>query len=144
MSYTVGSSVGDTYREVPGMTVTGALFVAGSVIEGALLLASIAFAWIWGTYRPAPAAFIALLLVGAAAAAATAGLGRAMWRTNVRRAVIQAPATIGPRTADARAVLALILGIAAVVLVWPLGILLGPAAFWVCQRRCETPQIAPV
>jgi len=27
--------------------------------------------------------------------------------------------------------LALVLGVAAVVLVWPLGILLGPAAFWV-------------
>jgi len=31
----------------------------------------------------------------------------------------------------ARAAVALILGIAAVVLVWPFGILLGPAAFWV-------------
>ncbi len=55
------------------MTVTGALFIAGGVFEAALLLASMAFAWIWGTYRPAPWAVIALLIVGAAAAAATAG-----------------------------------------------------------------------
>ncbi len=113
------------------MTVTGALFVAGGVVEGALLLASIAFAWIWGTYRPAPAALIALIVVGAAAAAATAGLGRAMWRTNVgSAAVIEAPMATAPPVTEARAALALILGIAAVVLVWPLGILLGPAAFW--------------
>ncbi|SRR6266566_5553237 len=114
------------------MTVTGALFVAGSVVEGALLLASIAFAWIWGTYRPGPAPFIALLFVGAVAAAATAGLGRAMWRTNVGSgAVIEAPMAPTPPAVEARAALALILGIAAVVLVWPLGILLGPTAFWV-------------
>jgi hypothetical protein len=115
------------------MTVTGALFVAGGVLEAALLLASIAFSWIWGSYRPAPAAFVALLVVGAAAAAGTAGLGRAMWRTNVQPVgLIQAPPTIGPPpVAEGRAVLALVLAIAAVVLVWPLGILLGPAAFWV-------------
>jgi hypothetical protein len=115
------------------MTVTGALFVAGGVLEAALLLASIAFSWIWGTYRPALAAFVALLVVGAAAATATAGLGRAMWRTNVQPVgLIQAPPTIGlPPVAEGRAVLALVLAIAAVVLVWPLGILLGPAAFWV-------------
>jgi hypothetical protein len=118
--------------EIPAMTVTGALFVAGGFLEAALLTASIAFAWIWGTYRPAPAAFIALLVVGAAAAAATAGLGRAMWRTNVQSAaVIDALPTTGPPVAEVRAILALVLGIAAVVLVWPFGILLGPAAFWV-------------
>src|SRR5205823_5496064 len=45
---------------------------------------------------------------------------------------IQASPTIGaPPVAEGRAVLALGLAIAAVVLVWPLGILLGPAAFWV-------------
>jgi hypothetical protein len=115
------------------MTVTGALFVAGGFFEAALLLASIAFSWIWGTYRPAPASFVALLVVGAAAAAATAGLGRTMWRTNIQPVgLIQASPTIGPPpVAEGRAVLALILAIAAVVLVWPLGILLGPAAFWV-------------
>jgi hypothetical protein len=36
-----------------------------------------------------------------------------------------------PPVTEARAAVALILGIAAVVLVWPLGILLGPTAFWV-------------
>jgi len=115
------------------MTVTGALFVGGGVLESALLLASIAFSWIWGTYRPAPGAFVALLVVGAAAAAGTAGLGRAMWRTNVQPAgFLQASPTLGPPpVAEGRAVLALILAIAAVVLVWPLGIVLGPAAFWV-------------
>ncbi len=113
------------------MTVTGALFVAGGVVEAALLLASIAFAWTWGTYRPAPAAFIALLLVGAVAAAATAGLGRAMWRTNLRpAAVIEARMAPAPPVTEARAAVALILSIAAGVLVWPFGILLGPAAFW--------------
>ncbi len=114
------------------MTLTGALFVAGGVVEGAILLASMAFALVWSTYRPAPAAFIALLVVGAAAAAATAGLGMAMWRTNVGpAAVTEAPMSSALPATEARAALALILGIAAVVLVWPLGILLGPAAFWV-------------
>ena len=128
------------------MTVTGALFVAGGVVEGALLLASIAFALIWGTHRPGPAAFVALLVVGAAAAAATAGLGKAMWRTNVGpAAAIEAPAAAAPPVTEARAALAPILGIAAVVLVWPLGILLGPAAFWVgvsaVRRINRTPRI---
>jgi hypothetical protein len=112
------------------MTVTGALFVAGGVLEAALLLASIAFAWIWGTYRPAPWALLALLVVGAAATAATAGLGRAMWRANVVPvAVIETPPTTQPHVTEGRAVLALVLAIAAMVLVWPLGILLGPLLF---------------
>ena len=114
------------------MTVAGALFVAAGVFEAALLLASTVFGWIWGPYRPGPAAFIALLVVGAVAAAATGGLGRAMWRANVQPvAVIDAPPIVGPPVAEARPMLALVLGVAAVVLVWPLGILLGPAAFWV-------------
>jgi hypothetical protein len=55
-----------------------------------------------------------------------------MWRTNVGpAAVIEAPMAPAPPVTEARAAVALILGIAAVVLVWPLGILLGPAAFWV-------------
>jgi len=109
----------------------GALFVAGGAFEGALLLASIAFGLKWGSYRPAPAAFIALLVVGAVAVAATAGLGRGMWRTNVaRRSSLETSPASGPTVVEARAGLALILGIAAVVLIWPLGILLGPAAFW--------------
>jgi hypothetical protein len=114
------------------LTVTGAFFVAGGVLEAALLLASIAFAWTWGTHRPATWALIALLVVGAAAAAATAGLGAALWRANVRPvAVSEAPPTTRPPAVEGRAGLALVLGIAAIVLVWPLGILLGPAAFWV-------------
>jgi hypothetical protein len=114
------------------MTVTGALFVAGGVVEAAVLLASIVFNGMWGTYRPGPAAFIGLFAVGAIAAAATAGLGRAMWRTTVQPvALIGAPSTAGPPVAEVRATLALVLGIVAVVLVWPFGILLGPAAFWV-------------
>ena len=113
------------------MNVTGALFVAGSALEVAMLLASITFAWTWGPYRPAPIAFIALLVVGAVAAVATAGLGRAMMRTYVQGvALIDASAPTGSPVVEARAALALILGIAAVVLIWPLGILLGPAAFW--------------
>jgi hypothetical protein len=53
-----------------------------------------------------------------------------MLRTNVRPvAVIEVPPTAGPPVAVVRAVLAIILGVAAVLLVWPLGILLGPAAF---------------
>src|SRR5260370_36193041 len=103
----------------PAMTVTGALFVAGGVFEAALLLASIAFAWTWGTYRPAPTAFIALLLVGAVAAAASAGVGRAMWPTNVWPAtLIEAPMVPAPPVTEARAGVALLLGIAAVLLVW--------------------------
>jgi hypothetical protein len=114
------------------VNVTGALFVAGSAFEAAVLLASIAFGWKFGPYRPAATAFIALLVVGAAATAATAALGRAMMRTHVRRvALIDAPAIGGSPVVEARAGLALILGIAAVVLVWPLGVLLGPGAFWV-------------
>src|SRR5947208_11754168 len=106
------------------MTVAGAFFVAGGVLEAALLLASIAFAWIWGTYRPGPWALIALLIVGAAAAATTVGLGRAMWRANVVSVpVIEAPPSLRPSLTEGRAVLALVLGITAIVLVWPFGIL---------------------
>jgi hypothetical protein len=49
-----------------------------------------------------------------------------------RAGLLQASPAIGPPpAAEGRAILALILAIAAVVLVWPLGIVLGPAAFWV-------------
>jgi len=126
------------------MTVAGAFFVAGGVLEAALLLASIAFAWIWRTSRPGPWALIALLVVGAAAAAATAGLGRAMWRANaVPVGVIHAPPTTQPPVTESRAVLALALAIAAIVLVWPFGILLGPAAFWVGVSAVERINRAP-
>lgn len=114
------------------MNLMGAIFVAGSAFEASLLLASIAIAVKWGPYRPAPMTFIALLVVGAAAAAATAGLGRSMMRADLRRGAFSAaPAAAGPPLVEPRAGLALILGILAVVLIWPLGILLGPAAFWV-------------
>jgi len=114
------------------VNVMGALFVAGSAFEVSLLLASIASGWKWGPYRPGLAAFIGLLVVGAAAAAATGGLGTAMMRTNlVRVAPANAQEMSGPPVVEARAGIALILGIAAVVLIWPFGVLLGPAAFWV-------------
>jgi hypothetical protein len=112
------------------VNVVGAIFVAGSAFEASLLLASIAFAFKWGPYRPGPLAFVALLVVGAAAAAATAGLGRSMMRSDVRQVAISAPAATGLPLVEPRAGLAIILGILAVVLIWPLGILLGPAAFW--------------
>ncbi len=113
------------------VNVMGALFVAGGAFEAALLLASIAFNWKWGPYRPGPGAFIALVAVGVAAVAATAALGRAMMRMdNQRLAFIEAPAMTGTRPVESRAGLALSLGILAVVLVWPFGILLGPGAFW--------------
>jgi hypothetical protein len=113
------------------VNVIGALFVAGSAFEGSVLLASIAFGWKWGPYRPAPAAFIALLVVGTVATAATAGIGKAMMQTYVRPvAYVQASVPTGPTLVEPRAALALISGIAAAVLVWPFGILLGPAAFW--------------
>lgn len=109
----------------------GAVFVAGGAFEAALLLASMAFSWKWGPYRPGPGAFIALVAAGFGAAAATAGLGAAMMRTGgQRRAPAETPATTHPRPVEPRAGLALSLGILAVVLVWPFGILLGPAACW--------------
>jgi hypothetical protein len=113
------------------VNVMGAVFVAGGVFEGALLLASIAFGWTLGPYKPSPVAFVALVLGGSLAAVATAALGRAMMRTYVTRfAVVDAPATTGALVIEARAALALILGIAAIVMIWPFGILIGPAAFW--------------
>jgi len=109
----------------------GAVFVAGGVFEGALLLGSIAFGWKLGPYRPSPVPFIALIIGSSAAAAGTAAMGRAMMRSYVSRfAVMDAPATAGPLVIEARAAIALILGIAAVVTMWPFGILIGPAAFW--------------
>jgi hypothetical protein len=109
----------------------GALFVAGGAFEAALLLAAMVFGWKWGPYRPGPGAFTALVAVGVAATAATVLIGRAMMRTdNQRLAFIEAPPITGIRPVESRAGLALSLGILAVVLVWPFGILLGPAACW--------------
>jgi hypothetical protein len=111
------------------VNVMGALFLAGGAFEAALLLASIAFGWKWGPYRPGPGAFVALAAVGVAAVAATAGLGTAMIRIgNQQLDFIEAPAETRP--VEPRAGLALSLGILAIVLVWPFGILLGPVAFW--------------
>jgi hypothetical protein len=114
------------------VNVMGALFVAGGAFEAALLLASMVFGWKWGPYRPGPGAFIALVAVGVAAAAATVLIGRAMMRIdNQRLSIIEAPPTTGTRPVESRAGLALSVGIFSVVLVYPFGILLGPAAFLV-------------
>jgi len=113
------------------VNVVGAVFLSGGAFEAALLLASMAFGWKWGQYRPGPGAFIALVAAGFGAAAATAALGVAMMRTaSQRRAPAETLATTLPRPVEPRAGLALSLGILAIVLVWPFGILLGPAACW--------------
>ena len=117
--------------------------MAGAVFEAALLLGSIAFGWKFGPYRPTVVAFVALLLVGSAAVAATAGMGRAMMRSYVPRfAVIGAPGS-GPLVIEARAALALILGIAGIVMIWPFGILIGPAAFWLGMSAVRRINAAP-
>ena len=116
------------------MVVIGQLFVAGSICEALLLFASITFGWVSGPYRPSAGAFIALLVVGVTAAAATAGLGAIMIRTSRQRVMLTpggAPATAGPPIVDNRAALALVMGVIAIVLVWPFGIVLAPASFYV-------------
>jgi len=113
--------------------VIGQLFVAGSICEALLLLASIGVALASGPYKPNAIAFTVLLVVGVAAAAATAGLGAMMIQTSRRRFASMPGGTArltGPLAVDSRAAVALVLGIAAIVLIWPLGILLAPAAFW--------------
>src|SRR5258708_34905933 len=107
----------DRKTEVPRVNVMGALFVAGSAFEASLLLASIAAGWKWGPYRPGVGAFIGLVVVGAAAAAATGGLGSALMRTHLLRvAPANAQEMSGPPVVEARAGIALILGIASVLL----------------------------
>lgn len=64
------------------MFVIGWLFVAGGIFEALLLVASISFGLTLGPYKPSAGAFIALSVVGFAAAAATAGLGAIMIRTS--------------------------------------------------------------
>ena len=113
------------------MAVIGWLFIAGSIGQGLLLFASIGFGWVWGPYRPGPGAFIVLVVVGAASIAATAGLGVVMLRGHQRQpGAGEPPAATGPPVIEARAAMAVIAGIAAIVLVWPFGVLLGPASFW--------------
>jgi hypothetical protein len=109
----------------------GALFLSGSAFEAALLLVSMAVGWKLGPYHPGPAAFAALLVVGAAAVAATAGLGIGLMRAYVRRVALIELRLLGTPLVEAGSTVALILGISAVVLLWPFGILLGPAAFFV-------------
>jgi hypothetical protein len=70
--------------------VIGQLFVAGSICEGVLLFASIGFGLPEGPYKSSVAAFIALLVVGVAAASATAGLGAIMIRTSTQRVALTA------------------------------------------------------
>lgn len=115
------------------MFVIGWLFVAGGIFEALLLIASISFGLTLGPYKPSAGAFIALSVVGFAAAAATAGLGAIMIRTS-RPGVAFIPGGTRDGTAhlvvESRAAVALVLGLAAIVLVWPFGILLAPAAFW--------------
>jgi len=122
----------------------GAVFVAGGIFEGALLLGSIAVGWKFGPFRPSLIAFVALLLIGSAAAAATAALGRAMMRSYVPPlAVIGGHAATRPPVVEARAAVALILGIAAIVMIWPFGILIGPAAFWLGMSAVRRINAAP-
>jgi hypothetical protein len=122
----------------------GAVFLAGGVFEGALLLGSIAVGWKLGPYRPSLIAFAALLLIGSAAAAATVALGRAMMRSYTSpSAVIEGQAATGPPVIEARAAVALILGIAAIVMIWPFGILIGPAAFWLGMSAVRRINTAP-
>jgi hypothetical protein len=120
------------------------MFLAGGVFEGALIVASIAIGWKLGPYRPPPVAFVALLFGGFAAAAATAALGMAMMRSYVPRfAIVGAPPATRPTVIEARAATALILGIAAIVMVWPFGILIGPAAFWLGMSAVRRINAAP-
>jgi hypothetical protein len=119
--------------EVESVLVIGQLFVAGSICEALLLLASIGVGLASGPYKPTAVAFTVLVVVGVAAAAATAGLGAVMIQTSRRRVALMPGGTAsmtGPLVVDSRAAVALVLGIAGIVLVWPLGMLLAPAAFW--------------
>jgi hypothetical protein len=107
----------------------GRLLMAGSVAEGLLLLASIGFGWT--IQRPAPLAYAILLLVGAASIAATAWIGWHLVGTQIARAVGSEPDILmgsSPPVTDARAIGALVVGIASIALIWPLGVLLGPIA----------------
>ncbi len=121
----------------------GALFLAGGVFEGALIVASIAIGWKLGPYRPPPVAFVALLLGGSAAAAATAAIGLAMMQSYPRLALAGIAAATRPNVIEARAAIALILGIAALLMIWPFGILIGPAAFWFGMSAVRRINAAP-
>ena len=126
------------------MNLMGAVFVAGGVFEEALLLGSIAVGWKLGPFRPSLIAFVALLLIGSAASAATVALGRAMMRSYAPpSAVLGGQAATGPPVVEARAAVALILGIAAIVMIWPFGILIGPAAFWLGMAAVRRVNAAP-
>jgi hypothetical protein len=98
-----------------------------------LLLASIGSGLALGPYIPNAVAFTVLVVVGVAAADATAGLGATIVQTSRPRVALMPGGTAsitGPAVVDSRAAVTLLLGIAGIVLVWPLGILLAPPAFW--------------
>jgi hypothetical protein len=60
-----------------------------------------------------------------------------------RIAVIRAPAAPAALVIESRAAVALILGIAAIVMIWPFGILIGPAAFWLGMSAVRRINAAP-
>jgi hypothetical protein len=67
-----------------------------------------------------------------------------MMRSCVPRfAIVGAPPATRPIVIEARAAIALILGIAAIVMIWPFGILIGPAAFWLGMSAVRRIDAAP-
>jgi hypothetical protein len=104
----------------------GALFIAAGIAEGVLLLAAATWSLIYR--HPDPVQFPILVVLGAASAVATVGFGDAIVKA---AAPIIPPTSIPSPRAEFRAVVSLLVGIAAVVLCYPLGAVLGPAAFLV-------------
>lgn len=104
--------------------VLGAVFLAGGIAEAGILLAAAGWSLIYR--HPDPVQFPILVVLGAASAAATVGFGDGI----VKAAAPAIPPTNGPSArAEARAVLSLLVGIAALILCYPLGVVLGPSAF---------------
>jgi hypothetical protein len=99
---------------------TGRILIFGSIGEGVLLL--VASATGIATLRAASFAYVVLPAVGITSVVITFLLGRLLLREVPR------PAAVGP--AETRALWARGVGIASVVLVYPLGVVLGPLSLW--------------
>lgn len=106
------------------VTTFAAILMAVGVMELLLVVGAIAAGWAGANHLEALPRLLAAL----------AGLWSAIATINMSKTLIPRGMPLGSRLGaptEARAGVGLALAIGAVLLIWPLGILLGPAALWV-------------
>ena len=117
------------------MIPVGQFLIVGSVLEGLILLGATVLGL--ALNREPLWAYAILIPIGVASVAGTVAIGRALLRGGPGP-LKPNPAWVGARPpAPTRALWARGVGIASLVLFWPLGIVLGPLTLWLAMSSLK-------